>query len=94
LIRDFPESTHVYLLGLERESDANLWKYVEENNFTVVTKDSDFLELATQNGPPPKVIWLNLGNCSTSTVLITIQNHINDIKHFIKSSELDILEIS
>jgi predicted nuclease of predicted toxin-antitoxin system len=30
----------------------------------VVTKDSDFVRLLERHGPPPKVLWIALGNVS------------------------------
>jgi predicted nuclease of predicted toxin-antitoxin system len=33
-----------------------------------VTKDADFADLSTRLGPPPKVIWVRLGNCATQAV--------------------------
>jgi predicted nuclease of predicted toxin-antitoxin system len=54
----FPESTHVRLQGLTHASDELIWEYAEAGEFTIVTADADFYELATASGPPPKVIWL------------------------------------
>jgi predicted nuclease of predicted toxin-antitoxin system len=34
----------------------------------VVSKDSDFNDLAFIHGPPPKVIWLRVGNASTDRI--------------------------
>ena len=33
--------------------------------YTIVTKDADFRQRSFLLGPPPKVIWIGLGNCST-----------------------------
>jgi predicted nuclease of predicted toxin-antitoxin system len=33
-----------------------------------VSKDDDFPSLALVHGPPPKVIWLEIGNASTAAV--------------------------
>ena len=33
-----------------------------------VSKDEDFNTLSVIRGSPPKVIWLQLGNCTTSQV--------------------------
>ena len=34
-----------------------------------MTKDEDFHRLSVLHGPPPKVIWIRLGNCSTDEVI-------------------------
>jgi len=39
-----------------------VWQYAKDNNFIIVTKDSDFYDLSLVQGSPPKVIWLQSGN--------------------------------
>ena len=53
-----PESAQVQEFGLCERSDTEIWDRAKEAEFTIVTADSDFFELATTLGPPPKVIWL------------------------------------
>jgi predicted nuclease of predicted toxin-antitoxin system len=64
----FPESTHVRILGLERADDLTIWNYARANGFTIVSQDADFAEMAALLSPPPKVIWLRIGNQPTATV--------------------------
>jgi predicted nuclease of predicted toxin-antitoxin system len=40
----------------ESIADNEIWKYALENNFTIITKDSDFHERILYKDPPPKVI--------------------------------------
>ena len=54
----FPDSSHVLVEGLNQATDSAIWKFAQANNFTIVTADADFYELATTLGAPPKVIWL------------------------------------
>ncbi|MFN3531627.1 MAG: DUF5615 family PIN-like protein [Candidatus Brocadia sp.] len=53
----FPNSSHVYLKGLDRATDDEVWKWAQEHGFTIVTKDADFNELSILRGFPPKTIW-------------------------------------
>ena len=64
----FPDSTHVTAVGLERATDRDVWSYAGRHGYTLVSKDSDFNDLAFVHGPPPKVIWLRIGNAATSTI--------------------------
>lgn len=59
----FPASKHVVLVNLDESSDLEVWKFGKSNQFTIVTKDSDFNDLVILKGVPPKVIWLKMGNC-------------------------------
>jgi len=76
----FPDSTHLYLLGMDREGDRNIWTYALNNGFTIVTRDSDYNELLVLLGFPPKVIWIRCGNCSTNEIEIILRSHIEDIQ--------------
>ena len=62
----FPESKQVKELGLQNFSDRQIWAYAKENNFALVTFDSDFFDLANLFGHPPKIIWLRSGNSNTN----------------------------
>lgn len=45
-----------------------IWEYAKVNELTIVTKDDDFRQRSFVHGAPPKVVWLQLGNCSTDEV--------------------------
>jgi len=61
----FPSSKHVREAGLSRGEDESVWRYALENDFTIVSKDSDFHQRSLVYGHPPKAIWVSLGNCTT-----------------------------
>jgi predicted nuclease of predicted toxin-antitoxin system len=64
----FPGSTHVTAAGLGSTSDIAIWEYAGANGFIFLTKDKDFVSLSLTFGPPPKVVLLQTGNCSTSQI--------------------------
>jgi predicted nuclease of predicted toxin-antitoxin system len=64
----FPGSVHVTSVGLGSTPDTVIWKYATTNQFTFLTKDKDFANLSLALGPPPKVVLLQTGNCSTSQI--------------------------
>ena len=55
------EYEHVIHLNDEMK-DSEIWSYAKENNLTIVTKDTDFSDLAIMNTPPPRVIHIKIGN--------------------------------
>jgi predicted nuclease of predicted toxin-antitoxin system len=75
----YPDSAHVYAIGLDRASDTVLWNYAREHGFTLVTQDADFSEMSEAMGFPPKVIWIRRGNCSTSEIEFTLRMHLDAI---------------
>ena len=65
----WPGSSQVVLLGLERASDLEIWRYAGEHGYVLVTQDADFYDLSLARGLPPPVLWLRAGNTAKSTVL-------------------------
>lgn len=64
----FAGSAHVVEIGLEHADDGDIWEFAKANSFVVVTKDADFQQRSFLFGPPPAVVWLRLGNASTSEI--------------------------
>ena len=73
----FPESTHVCLVGLQNAQDAEIWSYAGQHDFVIVTRDSDFSDMAAFYGPPPKFLHLGIRNCRWREMAVPlIQNHV------------------
>ena len=51
----FDNIKQVKQLGLTDASDLEIWKYALKNKFTVITFDSDFIDLANLRGAPLKL---------------------------------------
>jgi predicted nuclease of predicted toxin-antitoxin system len=65
----FPGSDHVRNLGLARADDSAVWRYARDAGMTIMSKDSDFQQMSSLHGHPPKVIWLRLGNMTTDQTI-------------------------
>jgi len=89
----FPSSSHIDNLGLAQADDTELWIYAQSNDFVIVTKDSDYNELLTLRGFPPKIIWIRRGNCSTSDIEAMLKIHFTDIQILFNNSSLGILTL-
>jgi predicted nuclease of predicted toxin-antitoxin system len=63
-------SAHVRDVGLKAADDPLVWEYVKDNEMMIVSKDSDMHQRSFVFGYPPKIMWVRLGNCSTSEVEI------------------------
>jgi predicted nuclease of predicted toxin-antitoxin system len=60
---------HVLDLGLDRTSDAKIWEYACREDFVVISKDEDFLYLASGRETPGRFLWIRLGNCRRIVLL-------------------------
>ncbi len=54
------------IFGMKATIDPIVWDYAKKNNLMIVSKDADMHDPSLVFGNSPKVIWLRLGNCSTS----------------------------
>lgn len=90
----FPNSSHVQSVGLDFASDDQVWEHARLQGFTIVTKDEDFNNLSVFRGSPPKVLWLQLGNCTTAQVEAAIRACSIDIEAFEKDSSVGTLVLS
>ncbi|MCQ3810941.1 MAG: DUF5615 family PIN-like protein [Acidimicrobiia bacterium] len=82
LVAEYPGSSHVAEIGLDTATDNTIWEYAHDHDFVIVSKDSDFRQLAFLLGPPPKAIWLRVGNATTLEVLDVLQQHRDVITEF------------
>ncbi|MBI5404215.1 MAG: DUF5615 family PIN-like protein [Ignavibacteriae bacterium] len=92
----FPDSKHINQIGLTNKKDKEIWKYAKENDYVIVTFDSDFQDFSTLYGSPPKVIWLRIGNTSTDRIAEILIDKFDTIKNFTESDlqkEISVLEI-
>lgn len=89
----FPESAHVIQLGLGGGRDRAIWDHAAAEEFTIVTRDEDFLRLSVLLGPPPKIIWIRLGNCPTRVVSRLLRVHATEIEEFGDHPEAAFLEL-
>jgi predicted nuclease of predicted toxin-antitoxin system len=53
---------HIVDLGLLTAADQAIFYATRRADAVVVTKDEDFLRLLEANGPPPRVVWVTIGN--------------------------------
>ena len=90
----FPDSSHVQSVGLDCAADDTVWEHARLNGFAIVTKDEDYNNLSVLRGSPPKVIWLQLGNCSTSQVEAVFRARFADIEAFEKDPSVGTLVLS
>jgi predicted nuclease of predicted toxin-antitoxin system len=71
----YPSSAHVREIGLQEAEDLEVWLFAGARGFVIASKDSDFHQLSFLHGPPPKVVWLRVGNGPTRAVEDLLREH-------------------
>ena len=78
----YPGSSHVRLVGLREADDDVVWEFARDQDFIIVSKDSDFHQRSFVLGFPPKVIWIRRGNCPTRDIEKVFAEHQSSILEF------------
>jgi len=87
----FPDSVHVSSVALLQVPDVVVWEHAKTHDLPIVTADSDFYELATTLGPPPKVIWLRGCDYKTAVAEELIRGQAIRIAEFLGDRERAVL---
>ena len=87
----YPGSAHVADADLLESPDRAIWEFAKSGGFTIVTTDSDFYELATTIGPPPKVVWLRHWTHPTRDAEWTLRRDAIRVAEFAADPELAVL---
>jgi predicted nuclease of predicted toxin-antitoxin system len=62
------DGVHALDLGFGQAEDSDIGRYAADRNAIIITKDADFVVLATAK-PGPRVLRVCLGNCSNQQLL-------------------------
>jgi len=90
----YPGSAHVREFALERAEDDVVWAHAAAGEFVIVSKDDDFLSRSLVRGPPPKVVWVRLGNCTTADVEALLRSRYADVAAFASEESEALLILS
>lgn len=87
----FPGSTHVRSVGLGSTVDIVIWEYAKLHDLTFLTKDKDFAGLSIAMGAPPKVILIQIGNCSSADLISIIRSNAVRLSDFQEDAKRSLL---
>ena len=71
-----------------------IWAHARDHGLTVVTRDEDFHRLSILHGPPPKVIRVRLGHCSTDDVIRLLRMRRQEVDRFLAHEEAAFLALA
>ena len=83
-------------LGFGETEDAVVYKTAAKNKNTTIitTKDIDFINLQNDIGPPPKILYLNVGNISNKQLQEIVNKHFKEALHLFTEANNFLVEIS
>ena len=85
--KEYPDSAQVKKLGLQDSTDLQIWDYARKNGYTIVTFDSDFMDMANLKGHPPQIIWLRAGNTKTDSIANLLLSKVDQVTEFLNNQD-------
>jgi predicted nuclease of predicted toxin-antitoxin system len=83
-----------YILELYTLPDVEIYNKAKEyGNVILISKDTDFHELISRLGSPPKLINIKIGNCDNRMLWEFIKPHIKKAITLLTSDDIDIIEL-
>ena len=74
-------------LGLRDAGDHAIYQAAAIAGATVITKDSDFVHLQIQLGPPPPILWLTCGNTSEARLHEILLSRFPVARHLLEGGD-------
>jgi predicted nuclease of predicted toxin-antitoxin system len=87
------DSQILYGLSFNQSLDLDIYNTAKEyGQVILISKDSDFSELISRLGSPPKLINLKIGNCDNRTLWSILQPKILEAVNLLTQSDLQIVD--
>lgn len=93
LRESYPDSEHIKQALSTSADDRAISDFARDNDFTIVTKDDDFVQRSLLLGHPPKVIWIRLGNCKTEEISKLLLSLYSQVLAFANDEEKSLFAI-
>ena len=74
--RFFNNTSFIHIVDINPAmTDKKIWEFAIENNYVILTKDTDFYDLFLVSDIHPKIIYFQLGNYTMSELYQYFSNH-------------------
>lgn len=80
-------------MGLSRADDGHVWQAAMDGGWVLVSRDADFHQRSFLSGPPPKVVWIRLGNCTTEDVADLLRDRSVEVGRFVEDPDAGFLAL-
>ncbi len=79
--------------GLRESDDGSIWNFSLSGEWTVVTKDEDFVARCLRTPGAPAVVWLRIGNCTNPVLFAWLEPLLPGIIERLAAGERDHLSV-
>lgn len=83
-----------YILDKWHTKDSDIAKYVDANDYILISKDSDFKNSHFIKKSPKKLVKINLGNISNTDLLAIFSSILPELEKVNKTTDVFIFEIN
>jgi predicted nuclease of predicted toxin-antitoxin system len=73
------DCVHLADEGLATAADSVIWRWCQERQRVLISKDEDFVFLATRPGDTGCLVWVRVGNCRTGELLSVFSQHLGEL---------------
>ena len=74
-------------IGLREADDREIYQSARAEKVVVMTKNSDFVVLLDELGPPPQILWITCGNTSNEFLKKVLQQTLPEALSLLKQGE-------
>jgi predicted nuclease of predicted toxin-antitoxin system len=83
-----------YILGHSSLDDVSVYlKAKEQGNIILISKDSDFPDLISRSGAPPKLIFIQIGNTDNKVLWDFLKKNIHTAVEILTTTDVSIVEL-
>lgn len=80
-------ATPVREVGLRDSDDGSILNFATTGNWTVLTKDEDFVARCLNDPAAPALVWVRIGNCTNRVLFTWLEPLLPEIKSRLSAGE-------
>jgi predicted nuclease of predicted toxin-antitoxin system len=81
------ECVHVLEVGLDEADDSELWTRCLREERVLISKDEDFVFLASRRHETGRLIWVRLGNCRNMALIAAFERALDGLIHAFETGQ-------
>lgn len=87
------EASTLEAIGMHTASDLDIFMRLRTKGEVIMSKDEDFVDIATRFGPPPQILWVTCGNVTNRALQTLLIKALPDALEHLRKGE-PVIEIT